>query len=67
MYLLIFLIYENEISSEFVFKMILLALCFLYFSVGVGAGSYNVVQAGLELAVLLSLLSASLNGVYHYA
>lgn len=36
MYLFSFLIYANEISSEFVIKIILLALCFLYFSVGTG-------------------------------
>lgn len=65
MYLFRFQIYANEVSSEFVIKMILLALCFLYFSVG--AGSYCVVQAGLELAVLPSLVSASINGVCHYA
>lgn len=34
MYLFSFLIYANEISSEFVIKIILLALRFLYFSVG---------------------------------
>lgn len=73
MYLFRFLIYTNEISSEFVIKIILLALCFLYFSVGtgrlkeVGSGSHCVVKAGLGLAVLLSLLSVHVNGVRQYA
>lgn len=33
----------------------------------VGAGSHCVVQAGLGMAVLLSFLSACVNGVCHYA
>lgn len=73
MYLFSFLTYANETSSAFVIKMILLALCLLTFLCGqgcwkeVGAASYCIVQTGLQLAVLPSLLSASITGVCHYA